>query len=126
MNARNNSGFWYLATPYSKWPEGTDNAFVEAGRVAGILIRAGVSVFCPIVHTHPIAAFGNIDRFDHAIWIPADEPLMCAARGLIVCKMPGWEDSKGISMEESFFAGMGKPTVYLEYPVESVPLGLLL
>ena len=124
MNISN--GYWYLATPYSKWKDGTDNAFVEACRVAGILIRAGVSVFCPIAHTHPIASFGNIDRFDHAIWLPAAGPPVRAPRGLIVCQMPGWERSIGICKEVDFFIDESKPIIYMDYPVGSIPIGDLL
>ena len=45
--------FWYLASPYSKYPEGTQAAFEMACWQAGLLIRAGVPVFSPIAHSHP-------------------------------------------------------------------------
>ena len=109
-------GYWYLATPYSKYPEGLEMAFVEACRVAGHLIKIGVRVFSPIAHMHPVARFCNIDPHDHAIWLPADRPIMDAACGLIVCKMPSWEISFGIAEEIKIFEAAGKPIEYMEWP----------
>ena len=117
MKESEGSGFWYLATPYSKHPGGTDNAFVDACRVAGQLVAAGVKVYCPIAHTHPIAQYGNIDRFSHEIWMPVDRPFMGAAGGLIVCCMPGWETSFGILSELDVFRAAGKPIVHIGFPV---------
>ena len=52
--------FWYLATPYSKFPGGLDAAYVEACKAQALLIKAGVPVFCPISHTHgPARAWQN-------------------------------------------------------------------
>jgi hypothetical protein len=106
-------GFWYLATPYSKYPRGIEAAFVDAAIQASILIKAGIRVYSPIAHTHPVATFGNIDPYDHAIWLPADKPFMDAACGLIVCKLPGWDVSFGIGEEIKLFAAAGKPVIHM-------------
>ena len=102
-------GFWYLATPYTLYPEGIEAAFQEACRNAGLLIRAGFPVFSPIAHSHPIALAARIDPLSHEIWLPADLPMMEAAKGLIVCRMTGWENSYGVAVEMERFARMGKP-----------------
>lgn len=107
------SGFWYLATPYSLYPTGIQAAFTDACHAAASLIRAGVPVFCPIAHTHPIAMVGEIDPLDHEIWLPADRPMMDAAKGLIVCKLYGWEESRGVAFEIETFKAAGKPILYL-------------
>jgi hypothetical protein len=106
--------YWYLATPYSKYPAGIEEAFKEAARQAALLIRAGIPVYSPIAHTHPVAINGNIDPLDHGIWLPADLPLMKSALGLIVCKMESWEISYGIGKEIEEFQKAGKPVVYME------------
>ena len=106
--------FWYLATPYSKYPTGIEEAFRVACRATGKLILAGVPVYSPIAHTHPIAIYGGIDPFDYGIWIPADAPMMRAAHGLIVLKLPTWEISYGISEEIKEFSEAGKPIEYLD------------
>ncbi len=108
------SGYWYLGSPYSKYPRGLTAAHWDVCREAGRLIAAGVAVYSPIAHTHPIAMLSKIDPLDHGIWLPADQPLMEAAKGLIVLKMDGWSRSKGLIHETKFFASMDRPIVYME------------
>jgi hypothetical protein len=110
-------GYLYLATVYSQHSKGIHVAFEDAARAAAWFLEKGVTVFCPIAHTHPIAVHGNIDPLDHSIWIPMDKPFMSAANGLIVAKMPGWEKSKGIAIEIAEFEKAGKPIFYVEWPL---------
>ena len=105
--------FWYLATPYSKFPGGIEAAFREACRQTGLLIKAGIPVFSPIAHTHPVAIVSGLDPLDHSISIPADKPLMEAAKGLIICELEGWETSKGIGEEFDFFLESNKQIVHM-------------
>jgi len=107
------SSYWYLGSPYSKYPGGIVAAHNAVCRDAALLIRAGVPVYSPIAHTHPIAIHGGIDPFDHEIWLPADKPLMDAAVGLIVLMLPGWESSRGLTYEIEEFQGKEKPIVYM-------------
>lgn len=106
--------FWYLATPYSKFPAGIEAAFVVACQAAALLIRAGVRVYSPIAHTHPIAVHGGIDPYAHEIWLPADEPFMDAARGLIVLRAESWEKSYGISKEIEHMQKLGLTIIYMD------------
>lgn len=114
--------FWYCATPYSKFHLGIEAAFEQACIQAALLISAGISVYFPICHTHPIAMQGGIDPLDHEIWLPADRAFMDAAKGLIVCKMDGWQDSYGVGVEIETFKAAGKPVVFMEPGV--VPEGV--
>lgn len=41
-------GYWYLATPYTRYHAGPEAAFVEAARCAAWLVRQGL-----IVYTRP-------------------------------------------------------------------------
>lgn len=106
--------FFYLATVYSRHPHGIEAAHREACIQAAYLIRHGVPVYSPIAHTHPIAIHGALDPLDHDIWLPADEPMMRAAVGLIVCKMHGWETSKGVQHEIDVFEKADKPIIFME------------
>ena len=110
-------GFLYLATPYSKHPEGIDAAFRYACHAAGRLLSRGVKAFSPIAHSHPIAIHGNVDPLSHEIWLAADRPFMQAARGMIVVMMPGWETSYGVQQEIAAFNEMQKPIHYLPWPI---------
>lgn len=107
-------GFFYLGSPYSKYPDGIEAAFRVVCAEAGRLIAAGIPIFSPIAHTHPITILTGMDPYAHDIWIPADRPLMDAACGLIILRMESWEDSKGLQIEEEIFRGAGKPVVYMD------------
>lgn len=98
----------YLATPYSKYRPSIEAAFIDASKLAAKLMLAGVKVYSPIAHTHPLAVYGKIDPLDHAIWLPFDEAMMNVAQILIVARMDGWDVSRGIAREVEFFARQGK------------------
>lgn len=107
------SGYFYLGTPYSRYPGGIEAGFLAACRATAALIRAGVPVYSPIAHTHPVALAGGMDPLDHSIWLPADRPMMDAAHGLIVAMLPTWAESRGLAHEIEVFEAAGKPIVYL-------------
>lgn len=106
-------GFWYLATPFAKYPEGREMAFVEASRAAGRLMKEGLAIFAPISHTHPIHKF-NPDLPDtHEFWVDQqDMPFMQSATGIIVGMLPTWRESRGIGIEIAAFKRMKKPVIY--------------
>jgi hypothetical protein len=106
-------GFWYVATPYSKYPRGIEAAFVGACRVAAALVSSGLPCFSPIAHSHPIAVKGGLDPYDYAIWLPANEALIDAACGIVVVEMEGWAESYGVGVEIRRFQAAGKPILYL-------------
>ena len=105
---------YYLATPYSRYPRGIEGAYQMACRQAAVLLKAGIAAYSPIAHTHSIARYGNIDPFDHSIWMPFDTPFMKVCDALIVVKAEGWDDSIGVEMEIDAFEEAGKPIHYME------------
>lgn len=108
-------GLVYLATPYSKYPNGIHAAHDDACKLMARLLKAGVKkLFCPIAHTHNVAEIGGINPLDHEIWLPLDESLMCVCDTLCVAQMNGWQRSYGIAKEIEFFAGFGRPVVFLD------------
>jgi Domain of unknown function (DUF1937) len=110
-----NGGYWYLGSPYSKFAFGLEAAYRQVSEAAGLLIRAGVPVFCPIAHSHPIAKYGQLDPVNHELWVTVDAPLVRAAGGLIVLMLPGWTESRGLTHERSAFEATDRPVVYM-YP----------
>lgn len=104
----------YLATPYSKYPSGPENAFRAAAHLAGRLLKAGVTVYSPITHTHPIAVHGELDPLDHKIWLPFDQLMMDRCDVLIVALMESWRESKGVQYEIEYFTKAGKPIFDLD------------
>jgi Domain of unknown function (DUF1937) len=117
------AGFWYLGTPFTKYPEGHEAAFRMACHQAALLLRAGIIVYSPIAHTYPIAIHGGFDVTHGVAWVTFDAPLMAAAHGIIICKMAGWDTSHGVTHERETFEAAGKPVVWMEPGV--VPAELL-
>ena len=105
-------GFWYLATPYSKYALGREAAYQEACKQTALLVKAKVPVFCPIAHTHGPGETGIVEN-DLETWLVADRPFMDAAKGLIICGMDGWSVSAGIAAEIDVFQAACKPIIYM-------------
>lgn len=104
----------YVGTPYSKYPTGIEAAFKDASALMARLLTEGVRAYSPIAHTHPIAIHGNLDPYDHTIWLPFDAAIMEKADGMIVAMLPGWDSSYGIKHEIEEFTKAGKPVFYLD------------
>jgi nucleoside 2-deoxyribosyltransferase len=107
-------GLVYLATPYSKYPQGIQVAFREAARLAARLMSSGIAVFSPVAHSHPMAIYGQVAPLNHNIWLPFDEKIMAKCDALLVAKMDTWETSFGVAHEIGVFHKAHKPVFYLE------------
>jgi len=107
------NGFVYLASPYSRYVYGTENAFREAAEATAALIRAGYNTYSPIVHSHIVAHAGNFDPLDCEMWLKLDEPFMEAAVGIVVLMLEGWQESHGVAHEMEYFARADKPIVLM-------------
>ncbi len=107
-------GLVYLASPYSKYPDGIEVAFKRISLVAANCLRAGVRVYSPIVHCHPISMHGGIDALDHAIWIPFNLIMVQKSDVLLVAMMDTWDASFGVTDEIKKFVLANKPIYYLD------------
>lgn len=109
------TGLSYLATPYSKYPGGIDQAWKDACRLAArLLLEAGVKVYSPIAHTHPLAIYGGLDPLDLDLWLSFDEIMMAKADSLIVARLKSWDRSRGVAHEIAVFKAAGKPIFDLD------------
>lgn len=115
--------FYYLATPFSKYPKGNKAAFEEASRQAAILTNAGVPIFCPIAHSWSIGSTGILDARDYKTMIQLDMPFLNLCAGLIVCKMLGWRESEGVELEYMHMFQQNKPIIWMD--PDFVPIELL-
>jgi hypothetical protein len=113
MNRLTRFNLVYLASPYSKYKDGLNNAFVEISKTAAALMKDGVKVYSPIAHTHPLAIYGNVDPYDYDIWLPFDAAIMNVSDALVVCEMDGWDTSFGVKHEIDTFIVAQKPIFYL-------------
>ncbi len=102
-------GLAYLATPYSKYPLGIEQAYIDASNLAARLLLAGINAYSPIAHSHSLAIYGDIDPHNHNIWLPFDKTIMRVCDTLLFAQMNGWQDSYGMRMELEFFQRQQKP-----------------
>ncbi len=102
-------GLVYLATPYAKFADGPNAAFVQACMLTAQLIKKGINAYSPIAHTHSIALYGNLDPHDYSLWLPYDNLMLSKVDSLFIAEMAGWEESIGIKHEVEFFLKTGKP-----------------
>lgn len=103
----------YMASPYSH-PDSDvmQQRFQEAACHAAKLMREGINVFSPITHTHPIAQYDLPKGWD--FWKQYDEKMLAVCDSMIVLKLDGWEQSKGVQAEIEIMGKAGKPIEYQE------------
>lgn len=104
----------YLATPYSHPDKRVmEQRFSRACVLAAQLMLEGHIVFSPIAHTHPIAVAGELPR-GWEYWEKFDREFIAAASKLVVAKMDGWQESKGVAAEIALAHELGKPVEWID------------
>lgn len=107
--------YLYLASPYTKYPDGMQAAYDTVLANAQELFANGWTIFSPIVHFHPLSARLPLDKMtDSDYWFEVNLPYMLSASGLVVLKMDGWEESAGVSREIAEFRRQHKPIMWLD------------
>ncbi len=105
----------YLASPYTHAsPLVREQRFLSACRVAARLMSQGHAVFSPIAHSHPIAVHGDLDAVDHEFWMRQDIALLRKCDKVIVLRLPGWTESKGVLRELALAAQLNIPVEYVD------------
>jgi nucleoside 2-deoxyribosyltransferase len=90
---------YYLASPYSHPQKKVmQERYIEQGRIASILIRKGYHLVTPIEMCHNISK-RYIFPTGYRFWERRDRALIQHCDGIIICLMPGWEDSIGVTDE---------------------------
>lgn len=86
----------YLASPYSH-PDADVRVqrFDDVCRAAATLMRAGIVVFSPIAHSHPIAQFGMPTNWE--FWSHLDREFLARCDMLAVLTLPGWGERRRAS-----------------------------
>ena len=113
----------YLACPYSH-----DNMGIREWRYKRVTEAAAILVFTrkipvysPITQTHPMDVHRILHMPDvklgdeHDFWLNMfDFPFLRTCSNLAVLMLPGWEESKGVSMELKEAKWLGLEIEYLE------------
>jgi nucleoside 2-deoxyribosyltransferase len=102
----------YLASPYSHPnPNVRQTRFEQACGAAAALIRAGVAVFSPVAHSHPIAHFGVPTSWE--FWAHVDREHLARSDVLAILTLPGWRESIGVTAEIAVARELAIPIVYI-------------
>lgn len=108
--------YYYLASPYSKYPKGREAAFREVTEEIVRFTAQGIHVFGPITHSHPIHEMSKEVGIpvpgDWAFWCEVDRTMIRQSAGLIVLTMESWEESTGVTAEIEIAKQLGKPIYY--------------
>jgi hypothetical protein len=103
----------YLAVPYSDDdPSVREWRFEQANLAASVMMRAGLHVFSPISHTHPIAKAGTLP-LGWDFWEGYDRAILQTCAAMVVLKLPGWERSAGVAGEIKIAGELGIPVSYV-------------
>jgi len=106
--------FIYLASPYTGSTLPNEEAFDLVCKEAGRLMKEDKTIFCPIAMGTPIANRCDLPH-THEFWIKKDIEILRKAEELYVYKLPGWEDSLGVTLEIKAAEAVGIPITYLDY-----------
>ncbi|HXH21718.1 MAG TPA: DUF1937 family protein [Dehalococcoidia bacterium] len=102
----------YLASPYSHPdPAVRERRFRTACRLAAAFLRAGMLVFSPIAHSHPLVEFGL--PTDWRFWERYDRAHLERCDEVVVLMMDGWKESAGVQAEVRIARELGKPVRFL-------------
>jgi hypothetical protein len=112
----------YLASPYSHDDSSVrQERFQAACRAAAHLVRAGLHVFSPIAHSHPIALAGGLPT-GWEYWEAYDEAVLSTCRALAVLELDGWRDSRGVQGEVKIADRLKLPTYHTAPNPENLDL----
>jgi hypothetical protein len=104
----------YLACPYSDPdPAVREERFQAANAEAARMMAAGMHVFSPISHTHPIALAGNLP-LGWDFWESYDRTILQCCSRVVVLKLDGWSQSNGVLAEIELAVELGLPIEYRE------------
>lgn len=104
----------YLASPYSHPNPAVRELRYEVARLATAnLLREGLAVFSPIVYGKSMEKMLGTDYLS---WKRINDAMLEASTGMIVLKLDGWEESKGIAYEIDKAKMLGVSISYLPCP----------
>lgn len=105
----------YLASPYTN----SDRAILIANyekisEVAAKLIEEGNMVYAPVSYGHNLCNFRVLPT-NWEFWMDLCFNFLTRCDKMVICMIPGWEESKGIAAEIEICKEHNIPIEYLEY-----------
>lgn len=94
----------YIASPYShKDPNVMEQRYLMVRAFSALGLKKGFMVYSPIVHCHELAKAEDLPK-DFEFWMTYNKHMIGRSSALVVCCIPGWQESLGVT-EEITFAG---------------------
>jgi hypothetical protein len=87
--------------------------------VSAAMLLDGQAVFSPIVHSHPLVAYGL--PTDWAFWQRVDGDHLLFCDKVVVLMLDGWVRSAGVREEVRIARELRKPVRYVEYGAAAQP-----
>ena len=78
-----------------------------ACRATAAMLRMGISVFSPVVHSHPLTRYGLPG--DWGFWEDYDRAHLERCDALAVLTMDGWRESEGLQVEMAIAKELSMP-----------------
>lgn len=110
-------GMVYLASPHSH-PDASvrEQRFRDVCAAAARLFDAGEWVYCPIAHTHVIASYMH-DAMKWEAWAEYDRFMLSLCDKLVVLKLDGYMQSRGVAAELEIANKLGLPVEFMPWPL---------
>lgn len=113
----NKDKVYYIISPFTAKGENAKDVeayrYYQQGKLHSELILQGYTTIAPIemcYHLH--LRFGLPGGYE--FWQKRDRALIKASDGVVVFKMEGWKDSKGVTDEIQYAESLGKDVHYLD------------
>ena len=102
----------YLASPYTHVDGAVRESRFDAACLAtSTLMRAGLSVYSPIVHSHPLVRYGLPIEWE--FWQAHDCEHLRRCDSVIVLTLDGWKASRGVQAEIELAIDFDLPIRYM-------------
>jgi anaerobic selenocysteine-containing dehydrogenase len=95
-----------------------EQRYRSAVEAVGALLSAGLAVFSPIAHNHHVNLACQLAKEDGAsrweFWKRFDLLMIDRADAVIVLRLNGWRQSRGVNAEIEHAQRTGKPVYYFD------------
>ena len=105
---------YYLASPYTHDdPNIINERYEKIEKVATVLLIEGYILYEPIVSNHHKSKKYELPS-NFEFWKRSNDAFIEKCDGLIVCKLEGWENSKGVKNEIDIAKKLNKDIYYID------------
>lgn len=105
----------FISSPYTNNnPNVVEENYIKVPKLAAHLCSEGKIAISPITYGHTLLQFKEMPG-DWEFWKTFCLSLLVKCDELIVYKMEGWENSRGMKAEIEFAETLGIKITYLEY-----------